>query len=503
MANLLLELKQNHAAALQSADTLFNSVGTRLMTTDEQTQYDGFLTQAEGFAQQIKSLERRSAMGNIPNDTSTLATSAAAGQIGGVASGTTVHNRAEDKPWGYDLIKGEAEGLFTRRPAKSARPYEVAAWRKLVSHCFGDFMTEVALADMRQRGRTYGSIDPRLLALDDLEKRAQPAGASEKVPSDGGFLIAPDFANEVLMLIHETGVIDPLVREVPLSDSTNSIKIPAIDERSRADGYRWGGIQGFWEDEAQSLVGSLPGFSMVELVLKKLTGLFYATNEVLADAKLLGNMFMQGISEEFGFKLDDGIVNGTGAGQLQGILNANAKVSVAKSQNQLASTVNFTNIKQMWGRLWPRSRRNAIWLINQDVEQQLYGLVQEAGTGGVPVYLSSGNPLFSTAMGTPMVNNTELNQADGMLMGRPVVVVEQCQTLGTEGDIILFDPTQYLMATKGGVQAASSMHVRFLTDEMTYRWILRRDGQIFWKQALLPKNGTNSFSPIIALAARS
>ena len=34
MANLLLELKQNHAAALQSADTLFNSVGTRLMTTD-------------------------------------------------------------------------------------------------------------------------------------------------------------------------------------------------------------------------------------------------------------------------------------------------------------------------------------------------------------------------------------------------------------------------------------------------------------------------------------
>jgi hypothetical protein len=84
-----------------------------------------------------------------------------------------------------------------------------------------------------------------------------------------------------------------------------------------------------------------------------------------------------------------------------------------------------------------------------------------------------------------------------------VVAVEQCQTLGTPGDIILFDPTQYLMATKGGIQAASSMHVRFLTDEMTYRWIIRRDSSLWWKSAVAPAHGVNSFSPVLALAARA
>ena len=68
---------------------------------------------------------------------------------------------------------------------------------------------------------------------------------------------------------------------------------------------------------------------------------------------------------------------------------------------------------------------------------------------------------------------------------------------------ILFDPTQYLMIDKGAVQAASSMHVRFLTDEMTYRWVLRVGGQIWWKTALTAFKGTTTYSPIITLATRS
>jgi HK97 family phage major capsid protein len=495
MANLLLELKQKHAAALDAADGLLATVGARPMTAEEQTQYDGHLSEADGLRVQLSNHERRAAITNIPSDTTP----------GASTRQVRVFNNAVDKPWGYDLIGEEACDLKSKRPGKTARASELKAWRDKLAICFGDYLTEVRLADMRQRGRTTRDIDIRLRALDteNIENRAIPAGASEKVPSDGGFLIQEDFANEILMLIHETGVIEPLVREIPLSADTNSIKIPAINELSRQDGYRWGGIQAFWEDEAQQLVGSKPGFSQVELILKKLTGLFYATNEVLADARALGMLAMQGFAEEFGFKIDDGIINGTGAGQLQGILNSNALITVAKTQNQLAQTFNFGNVKSMWGRLWARSRKNAVWLINQDVEPQLPGLAQEVGTGGIPVFLPAGSALWGSAQATPIVSNVELNDYAGMLYGRPVVVVEQCQTLGTVGDVILFDPLQYLMAIKGGIQAASSMHVRFLTDEMTYRWILRRDSALWWKQACLPKNGTNSFSPVIALATRS
>jgi hypothetical protein len=59
------------------------------------------------------------------------------------------------------------------------------------------------------------------------------------------------------------------------------------------------------------------------------------------------------------------------------------------------------------------------------------------------------------------------------------------------------------MIDKGPIQAASSMHVRFLTDEMTYRWVLRLDGNIWWKTSLQAFKGTTTYSPIVTLATRS
>ena len=497
MANLLLDIKQKHAAALDGADALLQTVGARPMTTEEQTQYDGYLAEADGLEKTLKAHEKRAAISNIPSDNPASRT------------GLTVYENAVDKPWGYDIIKEEAEGLKARRPDRN-HPYELKQWRATLATCFGDFLKSVEYGSLTQRGRSPRPIDVRLLALDDLERRASfqtPAGASEMVPSDGGFLVYPDFANEVLQLIHETGVIDPLVREVPLGPDTNAIKIPAIDERSRADGYRWGGIQAFWENEAQSLVGSKPGFNLVELVLKKLTALFYATNEVLADARALGSLAMTGFAEEIGFKLDDGIINGTGAGQLSGILNSKALITITATAGAILG-IQVADLDNMWARLWPGGRKNAIWLINQDVEPALLGLTRQtqssvANSTGIPVYLPPGAGPWGSAAATPMVNNVTLNGPCGMLYGRPVVAVEQCQTLGTVGDIILFDPTQYLMATKGGIQAASSMHVRFLTDEMTYRWIIRRDSSLWWKSAVSPAHGSNSFSPVLALSTRT
>ena len=80
---------------------------------------------------------------------------------------------------------------------------------------------------------------------------------------------------------------------------------------------------------------------------------------------------------------------------------------------------------------------------------------------------------------------------------------EYTQTLGTQGDILLVDLSQYLLVDKGGVEAAQSMHVRFLNDEMTYRFIYRVDGQPIWNAALTPFKGTNTLSPYVTLDARA
>jgi len=61
------------------------------------------------------------------------------------------------------------------------------------------------------------------------------------------------------------------------------------------------------------------------------------------------------------------------------------------------------------------------------------------------------------------------------------------------------------LATKGGIQEASSIHVAFLTDQTVFRFVMRVDGQPSWASALTPFQSTTTtgtVSPFVALAAR-
>lgn len=489
-------LKTQKKAALDKADALLTTVGARAMTAEEQTNYDTFLTEASGLQSTLDAHERRAAAGNIPGDTRTpnADTPARRAALGGGLMTRTYDNHLEE-PWGYRLLGDACEPSATETERQKV---------ERITTCFGDYLQTA----WRGSQAASNGLQPDIRLLKPSEnfyRRAQiaPAGSSEMVPSDGGFLVYPDFVDQLLELVHQTGVIYPMVRHLPLSTFTNSVKIPAIDEQSRKDGYRNGGVQAFWENEAQQLTGSKPTFNLLELVCVKLTGLYYATNEVLADARLLGDFAMRAFGEEFGFKLDDGIIEGTGAGQLSGILNANCLITISKSQNQVAATVTYPNVLNMWGQMYARGRRTSVWLINQTVEQQLNQLSQVVGTGGVPVFLPVGSSAFSSAVAQLQCSADEIAGMAGLLFNRPVYVIEQASVLGTVGDIILFDPTQYLMIDKGPIQAASSMHVRFLTDEMTYRWILRTQGNIWWKTSLSAFKGTTTYGPIVVLATRS
>ncbi len=91
----------------------------------------------------------------------------------------------------------------------------------------------------------------------------------------------------------------------------------------------------------------------------------------------------------------------------------------------------------------------------------------------------------------------------GTLYGRPVITSEHCRTLGTVGDIALCAWSEYLAIEKGGVQTASSIHVRFIYDESVFRFVYRVDGQPAWNSALTPYQGTNTQGPFVVLATRS
>ena len=321
-----------------------------------------------------------------------------------------------------------------------------------------------------------------------LQEIQAATGAGEDVASDGGFLVQTDFTSELLRLVHETGVLAGLTDRKPISANANGLKINAVDETSRVDGSRWGGVRAYWAGEAAALTASKPKYRQMELNLQKLTGLYYATDELLMDAVALGAFIQDAFAEEFGFKVDDAIIRGSGAGQPLGILGHAGTLDIGKETGQDATTVLAENTEKMYARMWPPSVPRAEWFINQDVWTQLFQLSHVIGTGGVPMFMLPGGLI---------------NAPFGSLLGRPVMPIEQCETLGTSGDIIFADLSQYLMIEKGGIEAASSIHVQFLTDETTFRFILRLDGQPKRNAALTPYKGTNTLSSFITLATRS
>ena len=323
------------------------------------------------------------------------------------------------------------------------------------------------------------ATDPRLVRA--------PTGAGEVDATGGGFLVQIDFASSIFMLAHDMGEILGGVNKIPISANSNGLKIPGVDETSRATGSRWGGVSSNWAAEGVAGTESRPKFRLVEFDLKKLISKMTITDELLQDSTALTSIASQAFSEEITFMTEDAIFEGTGAGMPLGILNSPALISIAKETGQATGTIVKENIDKMWARGWARSRKRSVWLINQDIEPQLNALNQSVGTGGQLVFLPPGG--LSAA---PYAS----------LYGRPVVATEYNSALGSVGDIMLADLSQYTIVDKNGIQAATSMHVAFDTDEMRFRITYRVDGKPMWAAPLTPFKGTLTKSPFVALAAR-
>lgn len=335
------------------------------------------------------------------------------------------------------------------------------------------------LVAIMDAGRPGGRVDPRLFNVAAKE-------LTESVPSDGGFLVQTDFSNELLQQVYQTGILAPKCRRIQISGNANGIKMNGVDETSRA-ATRSGGVLAYWKGEADEKTKSKPKFRQIELSLRKLIGLCYATDELLADASALEGFIKMAFAAEFGFQVDNAIINGTGAGQPLGILNAGCLVSVGKEAGQ-GKTVIWENVVNMYARLFATSRANAAWYINQAVEPQLMNMKMDVGTGGVPVYLPAGGASVSPY---------------ATLFGRPVIPIEQAAALGDQGDIIFGDfAGGYMLAEKGGIQSDMSIHVQFVYDESVFRFVMRLDGQPVRASALTPFKGSDTLSHFVVLDAR-
>lgn len=334
--------------------------------------------------------------------------------------------------------------------------------------------------------REGSTSDERLRYLSGRRTKFEATAGSDEhgtyADPYGGFLVPAGFSPNLLSTAAEGDPTAGRTTMVPMGSP--KVAIPARTDKTHTTSVS-GGLVVYRRAETQTVTASRMTVEQVELSAVPLMGLSYATEELLTDSVISFVALIEaGFRDEFASKVLNEKLHGTGAGQYEGVINAPCTVSVAKETGQDAASIVFENIIKMRAQCW--GYQDAIWLYNHDCLPQLMQLVMTIGTSGVPMWQNSARE------GEP-----------DMLLGRPAFPTEYCATLGTTGDILLCNWSQYLEGIYQPLQSAESLHVRFEYNERAFRFTMRNDGRSWWRSALTPKKSSTTLSPFVKLDARA
>jgi len=323
----------------------------------------------------------------------------------------------------------------------------------------------------------------------DARKRMDIYNAySEKVPSEGGFLVPEEFRSQLLQLGLDSAVVRPRATIIPMG--APRIHIPCIDETSRVSSI-YGGVVVYRTEEGAELTESSATFASIKLDVTKQTALSHVPNELIRDWGAFGAFMDATLPSAMGQFEDWDYISGNGAGQPLGGLNSanTALIVVSKRSGQSAAANNqivWENAIDMYARMLPASIGNAVWVASPDTFAQLATMALSVGTGGSAVWLTDGR-----------------SQPVLTLLGRPVLMTGSAPAaLGSQGDLSLVDWSMYLVGDYQNMTIDSSPHVKFTSDKTTFRAIARNDGRPWLLSPLTPHNNSATLSPFVTMEAR-
>ena len=333
---------------------------------------------------------------------------------------------------------------------------------------FADFVRASSVA------RSTGSTDPRLLKIS--------AALVEGTPSSGGFLVPIQHAGDIFSASLEQEVIRPGAEIWPMRGSTLDIPATVIGDHSS---NLFGGAIGTWTAESGSITQAEPQYRQIELNANKLAIFGKISNELLFDANAPANWLEGNCAQVLSWYLDDAFISGNGVARPSGIIGSAATITVSAEVGQVAASIVYENLANMLANLYAGSWEEAVWICHPSTIPQLLTLGITVGVGGshVPV----------------------LNESNGKmtLLSRPVLFSEKCSTLGTAGDVIRADRSQYAIGIRADMRFDMSQGPAFQTDEASYRMVLRVDGASKWSGPLTLKDGSSQSSPFVILETRT
>lgn len=339
-----------------------------------------------------------------------------------------------------------------------------------------DFLLDVTRSDPMYRKHA----SPQVASCFDAPLMAAAGSDEHSTQSDsyGGYLIPEGFRPDLLKLGMESDPTAGRVTTIPMT--TPTLKLVARTDKDHSTSVS-GGLTVSRRVETQQPTSSRAVIERISLDVTGQFGLSYASEEVLERSPIsFVSLLEMGFRDEYASAALDEKINGDGAGEPEGILNSPALISVTRNTSSAIKGVDLVNMRTRAYRYGQRY----IWMANHDCYPELVDVNLAAS--------NSDNWLFHHGNGTDVPDT---------LLGLPIFFTEYCAAMGTVGDILLVDWSQYLWATYGrDMRSAESIHVRFLNHERTFKFWTYNDGRGWWRSAFTPKNGANTLSPFVALA---
>lgn len=357
---------------------------------------------------------------------------------------------------------------------------------------FGAFLADVYAA------KDGGAVSPRLKASREKsekmfkEQKGFLSDAAQKEPlsvTDVGYMVPPEFSTILLAGSVEAAKVRPRATRVDIM--SNSIDLPYVEDYDHSAGLLYGGVAAFWTGESAQYTASKPKIGNVALKLNKLTALGYITEEVMRFSPVtMGTFLMPKFQDAIAWKEDLAFLYGTGAGMPLGIMNSKALLTIAKTANQPAKTILWSNVKNMLGRVKANSDADLVWFTNRQNFPHLASLKDDAG---VAIWAAGGAGSYQGVGGAPART----------LYGIPVEYGEKFEVAGEVGDLLLADLKQYMIADdRMGPTIAQSIHVRFEYGEQAFRITKFVDGQPIPKKTFKPAKG-DEISPFVVVEKRA
>lgn len=330
----------------------------------------------------------------------------------------------------------------------------------------------------------FQSSKERRKALGDWGRSiVNKAPLNEGSGATGGYLVPTELRLGIDAALQEYSLFHKYAFNVPMQ--SNNCWIPSFDlAATHVTGASplFGGMNLTWYAEGTTITESEPSFAAGQLVCKNLGGIVYISNQLVKDG---GEAFGAYLELAFTKAIDSFVtracLQGSVADQPAGVVSAPSTNVVTR---QTTVTVTAQDITKMVGGLLPASFKNSIWVCSLGAFTPISALSQyifnrESPEDGVP-----------TGLG-------------GALMTRPLFVSEHLPAVGTQGDLVLFDPTLYALGTREyTVEATDQDPTAFKKNQTAFRLKWRGDGVSMVRNTFKVEDGSTTVGVTVVLSTK-